>query len=230
MPPGSPLPSSWDLLLSNSPLFLSPENETSLSLLGLPSFLPFQQNSWKGPMEFQPPSFLQLSWVVCDRSGPPSHPQPRLRSQCLAHPAQVMTSPPWAPSPASSGPSLTFGPLSTPNSTPHGISATLHLGAHPCAKDPQIDTFTLAQPAVPLPCPCMSPAGSSLHGTGPGGTSGGSHHSPQQRLPPQLIQAPGNLSGYSPFPSPANPTGSVSNTRGPDRPSCHLLLGCQAAS
>ena len=67
MPPGSPLPSSWDLLLSNSELLLSPENETPLLLLGLPSFLPFQQNSWKGPVEFQPPSLLQLSWVVCDQ-------------------------------------------------------------------------------------------------------------------------------------------------------------------
>lgn len=195
-----------------------------------PVFSPFSKTLGKAPWSSNLHPFCSCPGWSVTRSGPPSHPEPRLRSQCPAHPAQAVTSPPWAPSPASSGPSLTSGSLSTPNSTPHGISATLHLGPHPCAKDPQIDTFSLAQPAIPLPYPCISPAGSSLHGTGPGGTSGGSQHSPQPPLPPQLIQAPGNLSGHSPFPPPANPTSSVSNTWGPDRPSCHPLLGCQAAS
>lgn len=109
-----------------------------------PVFSPFSKTLGKAPWSSSLRPFCSCPGWSVTRSGPPSHPEPRLRSQCPAHPTQAVSSPPWAPSPASSGSSFTSGPLSTPNSTPCGISASLHLGAHPCTKDPETNTFSLA--------------------------------------------------------------------------------------
>lgn len=63
------------------------------------------------------------------RSGPPSHPEPRLRSQHPAHPAQDHQLP--CPGP------LRQPHTCTPNITPPGVSFTLNLEPHPRVKDPK---------------------------------------------------------------------------------------------
>lgn len=105
-----------------------------------------------------------------DRSGPPSHPEHRLRSQRPAHLLRA-ASPLPRPSPASSGPCPHLGPAS-PNTTCFQCLIHTQLETHPCAKDPKSISSAWPQPShAPLgplgfsswvsthPCLGQAPAG-----------------------------------------------------------------------